>query len=74
MSPTHEQLTALALQWKAAATALRNQRHRDIRHQNNADAIDQLNELVNEAIKKPTNRRAAGFVELYKILSRQAHR
>jgi hypothetical protein len=74
MSLTYAQQKALAMQWKAAAPALRKQRHLDIRRQNNAAAIDALNSLVHEAIKKPSKRRAEGLVEMYKILSRQPKR
>jgi hypothetical protein len=74
MALSYAQQKALAMQWKAAAPALRKQRHVDIRRQDNARAIDAINSLVREAIKKPSNRRAAGFVEMYRILSRQPNR
>ena len=74
MTPTYAQQKALAMQWKAAAPALRKQRHADIRRQNNARSMDSINSLVREAIKRKSNRRASGFVEMYRILSRQLTR
>ena len=71
MPITHAQQKALAMQWKAAAPALRRARHADIRRTDNAAAMDALNSLFREAIKRPTGRRASGFVEMYRILSRQ---
>ena len=52
---------ALAMQWKAAAPALRRQRHADIRRQDNAAAIVALGELsryVLKAIPPPRVRQA----------------
>jgi hypothetical protein len=74
MEPTHAQLKALAMQWKAAAPALRKARHADIRRQNNARAMDALNSIFREAIKERSNRRASGLVEMYRILSRRPNR
>jgi len=74
MIPNHAQQKALALQWKSAAPALRKARHADIRRQNNVLAMDALNSLFREAIKRKSNRRAQGFVEMYRILSRQPKR
>ena len=70
MSPTNAQLKALAMQWKAAAPALRAQRHKDIRRQDNAAAMDSLNSMFREAVKRRSDRRASGFVEMYRVLSR----
>jgi hypothetical protein len=72
MSLSHAQQKALALQWKAAAPALRKARHVDIRRQDNAAAMDALNSLFREAIKGGTRRRTSGLVEMNRILSRQA--
>jgi hypothetical protein len=74
MPITHVQQKALAMQWKAAAPALRKARHADIRRQDNAKALDVLNSLFREAIKGGTGRRASGFVEMYRILSRRPNR
>lgn len=74
MPPTHAQLKALAMQWKAAAPALRKQRHRDIRRQNNAKAILQLEELTRHALKRSKPRSTSGFAEMYKILRRSLSR
>lgn len=74
MVPSSAQQKALALQWKAASPALRKARHADIRRQNNVLAMDALNSLFREAIKRKSNRRAQGFVEMYRILSRQSDR
>jgi hypothetical protein len=74
MAARNPQQNSLAMRWKAVALALRKARHADIRRQNNAQAMDALNSLFREAIKKPSNRRAEGFVEMYKILSRQRKR
>jgi len=59
------------MQWKAAAPALRKARHADIRRQNNALALDSLNSLFRTAIRRKSDRRAAGFVEMYRILLRR---
>jgi hypothetical protein len=74
MTPSHAQQKALALQWKAAAPALRKARHADIRRQNNVQAMDALNSLFREMTKRKSNRRAQGFVEMYRVLSRQPNR
>lgn len=71
MPITDAQQKALAMQWKAAAPALRRARHADIRRQDNAAAMDALNSIFREAIKGGSGRRASGFVEMYRILSRQ---
>ena len=71
MPITYAQQKALAMQWKAAAPALRRARHADIRRQDNAAAMDALNSLFREAIKGRSRRRASGFVEMYRIFSRQ---
>jgi hypothetical protein len=69
---THAQQKALAMQWKAAAPALRRARHADIRRQDNAAAIMALGELSRHVLKRSASRHPAGFVEMYKILSRGA--
>jgi hypothetical protein len=74
MEPTYAQQKALAMQWKAAAPALRKARHADIRRQNNARAMDALNSIFRVAIKEHSNRRASGLVEMYRILSRRPNR
>ena len=67
---THAQQKALAMQWKAAAPALRRARHADIRRQDNAAAIMALGELTRHVLKRSPARHPSGFVEMYKILSR----
>jgi hypothetical protein len=67
---THAQQKALAMQWKAAGVALRKARHADIRRQDNAAALDSMNSLFREAIRKSRTRKTSGFVEMYQILSR----
>jgi len=74
MPLTRAQQKALAMQWKAAAPALRRQRHADIRRQDNAAAMDSLNSIFREAIKAGTGRRASGFVEMYRLFSRRPSR
>lgn len=74
MPITRAQQKALAMQWKAAAPALRKARHADIRRQDNAAAMDALNSVFREAIKGGTGRRAGGFVEMYRVLSRRPQR
>jgi hypothetical protein len=74
MALTYAQQKALAMQWKAAAPALRKQRHRDIRSQNNADVIDSLSGLSRHLQKRSRPRRQSGLVEMYKILSRSLKR
>jgi hypothetical protein len=70
MPITHAQQKALAMQWKAAAPALRRQRHADIRRQDNAATIVALGELSRHVLKKSRPRRTSGLVEMYKILAR----
>ncbi len=55
-------------QWIAAAPLLRKQRHRDIRRQNNAKAIEALTEISNYNRKRAKSRRTSGLVEMYKAL------
>jgi hypothetical protein len=70
MPITREQQKALAMQWKAAAPALRRARHADIRRQDNAAAIFALGALTRYSLKRSRSRHPAGFVEMYKILAR----
>jgi hypothetical protein len=72
MPITYAQQKALAMQWKAAAPALRRARHADIRRQDNAAAIAALGELSRHVLKRSRPRRSSGFVEMYKILGRGA--
>jgi hypothetical protein len=74
MPLSYPQQKALAMQWKAAAPALRKARHADIRRQNNGLAMDALNSLFREAMKTRPPRRTSGFVEMYRIMARQSHR
>jgi hypothetical protein len=67
---THAQQKALAIQWKAAAPALRKARHADIRRQDNAAAIMALGELSRHVLKRSRSRHPSGFVEMYRIFSR----
>jgi hypothetical protein len=73
MPLSYAQQKALAMQWKAAAPALRKARHADIRRQNNALAMDALNSLFREAIKRRPARRTSGLVEMYRVLARQSN-
>ena len=68
---TRAQQKALAMQWKAAGAALRKARHADVRRQDNAAALDAMNSLFREATRGGSGRRASGFVEMYRILSRR---
>jgi hypothetical protein len=68
METTSDQAKAWAMQWKAAGPALRRQRHRDIRRQNNATAIEALSDLSNYHRKRAKSRMAEGFVQMYKVL------
>jgi len=70
MPMTRAQQKALAMQWKAAAPALRKARHADIRRQDNAAAIFALGELTRHVLKRSPSRRPSGLVEMYKILAR----
>ena len=71
MPLSHTQQKALAMQWKAAAPALRKARHADIRRENSVMAMDALNSLFRQAIKSTPARRTSGFVQMYRILARQ---
>jgi hypothetical protein len=71
MALTHAQQKALATQWKAAAPALRKARHADIRRQNDAEVILGMAELSRHVLKRSRSRVPTGFVEMYRILSRQ---
>jgi hypothetical protein len=71
MPLSRTQQKALAMQWKAAAPALRKARHADIRRENSVMAMDALNSLFRQAIKSTPLRRTSGFVQMYSILSRQ---
>jgi hypothetical protein len=73
MPLSHAQQKALAMQWKAAAPALRKVRHADIRRENNVMAMDALNSLFRQAIKSTPARRTSGLVQMYRILSRQTN-
>ena len=72
MPLTHSQQKALALQWKAAAPALRKARHADIRRQNNARVIRSLDELSRHVLKNSKSRASSGFVQMYRVLGRAA--
>jgi hypothetical protein len=72
MALNYTQQKALAMQWKAAAPALRKARHADIRRENSVMAMDALNSLFRQAIKSTPARRRSGFVEMYRILARQS--
>jgi hypothetical protein len=74
MPLSYQQQKALAMQWKAAAPALRKQRHRDIRRMNNAKVILQLCELSRHVLKRSKPRKTSGLVEMYKILGRSLNR
>ena len=67
---TDAQQKQLAMQWKRAAPFLAQARRNDIRRQNNAEAIDSLNSLFREAIKRKKRSRTSGFVDMYQILRR----
>jgi hypothetical protein len=73
MPLTHAQQKALAMQWKAAAPALRKARHADIRRQDNARVIRSLDELSRHVLKNAKPRTSSGFVQMYEVLSRAAH-
>jgi hypothetical protein len=68
MPITCAQQKQLAMQWKRAAPLLAAARRNDIRRQNTAQAIDSLNSLFLEAIKRRKPSRTSGFVEMYRIL------
>lgn len=74
MPLSYAQQKALAMQWKAAAPALRKARHADIRRQNNVVAMDALNSLFRHAIKTTPARRTSGFAQMYRVLSRHPNR
>jgi hypothetical protein len=68
---TYSQQKKLAMQWKAAAPALRAQRHADIRQRDNAKAILSLDRLSREIIRKSPPRTTSGLVEMYRVLMRK---
>ena len=70
MNPKHARQKALAMQWKAAAPALRKARHADIRRQNNARVILSMGELSRHVLKRERSRIPTGFVEMYRVLGR----
>jgi hypothetical protein len=74
MPITRAEQKALAMQWKAAAPALRKARHVDIRRQDNAAAILALGELTRHVLKRSRSRHPSGLVEMYKILGRSSAR
>ena len=74
MPLTHAQQKALAMQWKAAAPALRKARHADIRRENNAQVIRSLDDLSRHVLKNAKSRTSSGFVQMYKVLGRASHR
>jgi hypothetical protein len=71
MSADESEMRKLAKAWKRAAPALRAMRHADIRRQDNAQTIEALDSLFRETIKRNPPRTSSGFVEMYRILSRQ---
>jgi len=73
MPLSQAQQKALAMQWKAAAPALRKARHADIRRQDNARVICSLDELSRHVLKTAKSRNSSGFVQMYRVLSRSAH-
>jgi hypothetical protein len=64
----------LAMQWKRAAPFLAEQRRRDIRRENPAQAIDALDSIFRHAIKTRLPSRTSGFVKMYEILNRSRNR
>ena len=70
VSIDHARYKQLAMQWKRAAPLLAAARRDGIRRQNAAQAIDSLNSLFREAIKRKKPSRSSGFVEMYRILRR----
>jgi hypothetical protein len=66
----YDEQKQLAMQWKRAAPHLAAARRNDIRRQNTAQAIDSLNSLFIEGIKRKKPSRSSGFVEMYRILGR----
>jgi hypothetical protein len=74
MPLSHAQQKALAMQWKAAAPALRKARHADIRRENNARVIRSMDELSRHVLRTSKSRTSSGFVQMYRVLSRAARR
>jgi hypothetical protein len=74
MTEYDARMKKLALSWKRAAPALLAMRHADIRRQNNAQAIEALNSLFREAIRRSPPRKSSGFVQMYEILKRRSKR
>lgn len=74
MPLSHAQQKALAMQWKAAAPALRKARHADIRRQNNARVIRSLEELSRHVLKNARSRTTSGLVQMYSVLGRASYR
>ena len=60
----------LAMQWKRAAPHLAAARRNDIRQENNAQAVDALDEIFRHAIKTRRPAPTSGFVTMYEILKR----
>lgn len=74
MPLSYAQQKALAMQWKAAAPALRKARHADIRRENNAQVIRSLDELSRYVLRTSKSRTSSGFVQMYRILGSPAPR
>ena len=74
MPLSHAQQKSLAMQWKAAAPALRKARHADIRRQNNARVICSMDELSRHVLRRSKSRTSSGLLDMYRVLSRAAHR
>ena len=70
MNPSPSQLKQLAIAWKKAAPKLAAARRADIRRQNNAKAIESLNSLFRETIRKSKPRKTSGLVQMYQAFSR----
>jgi hypothetical protein len=67
---TYSQQKKLAMQWKAAAPALRAQRHADIRQRDNSRSIVLLDPFFQEALKQKKPTSTSGLVQMYQILGR----
>ena len=67
----YAKLKELAMQWKRAAPFLRAQRHKDIRKQDNARAIELLDSVFTEATRNKRRTTTSGFVKMYEVLKRQ---
>jgi hypothetical protein len=71
MGASREQMKQLVQAWERAAPLLRAQRHRDIRRQNNADAIEAFDSYFKHIMKTNLPKKTSGLVEMYKLLRRQ---